>query len=58
MDDPRYRHAVATRILTTPERAAARLVTGPLGHLYGGVADWATLLARYAWARAHGRRLT
>jgi hypothetical protein len=49
---------MATRILSAPERAAARLVTGPLGHLYGGVADWATLLTRYAWARAHGRRLT
>ena len=33
-------------------RLAAWIVTGPLGHLYGGVADWATLLARYAWARA------
>jgi hypothetical protein len=49
---------MATRILTTRERAAARLVTGPLGHLYGGVVDWTTLLARYAWARVHGRRLT
>jgi hypothetical protein len=36
-------------------RLAAWIVTGPLGHLYGGVADWATLLARYAWARARGR---
>jgi hypothetical protein len=49
---------MATRILTKPERTAARLVTGPLGHLYGGVVDWTTLLARYAWARARGRRLT
>jgi hypothetical protein len=36
-------------------RLAAWIVTGPLGHLYGGVADWTTLLARYAWARARGR---
>jgi len=36
-------------------RLAAWIVTGPLGHLYGGVADWATLLARCAWARARGR---
>jgi hypothetical protein len=33
-------------------RVAAWLYTGPLGHLYGGVADWTELLARYAWARA------
>jgi hypothetical protein len=37
------------------QRAAAWLYTGPLGHLYGGIADWSELLARYAWARAHGR---
>jgi hypothetical protein len=36
-------------------RLAAWLVTGPLGHLYGGVADWASLLARYVSARARGR---
>jgi hypothetical protein len=36
-------------------RIAAWLYTGPLGHLYGGVADWTELLARYAWARANGR---
>jgi hypothetical protein len=36
-------------------RFAAWIVTGPLGHLYGGVADWTALLARYAWARARGR---
>jgi len=27
------------------------LYTGPLGHLAAGVADWATLLARYARGR-------
>jgi hypothetical protein len=36
-------------------RLAAWIVTGPLGHLYGGALDWATLLARYALERARGR---
>lgn len=36
-------------------RAQAWIVTGPLGHLAGGLADWAELLARWALARAHGR---
>jgi hypothetical protein len=35
--------------------AAAWIVTGPVGHLYGGVADLTALLARYALARARGR---
>ena len=37
------------------ERLATWLVTGPLGHLAGGVLDWAELLGRYWWARARGR---
>jgi hypothetical protein len=32
-------------------RLAAWLVTGPLGHLWAGLADWAELLARWAWSR-------
>lgn len=36
-------------------RAAAWIVTGPLGHAYGGVLDWASLAARYGWARARGK---
>jgi hypothetical protein len=32
-------------------RLAAWLVTGPLGHLLAGVADWLALLARWAWSR-------
>jgi hypothetical protein len=36
-------------------RLAAWIVTGPVGHLYGGVADLTALLARYALARARGR---
>jgi hypothetical protein len=36
-------------------RLAAWIVTGPVGHLYGGVADLTALLARSLWARARGR---
>jgi hypothetical protein len=32
-------------------RFAAWLVTGPLGHLWAGVADWVELLARWLWKR-------
>jgi hypothetical protein len=35
-----------------PERLQAWLWTGPLGHLYGGVADLMLLLGRIAAARA------
>lgn len=44
--------------LTLPERLAARLLTGGAGHLVAGVADWVTLVCRYAWARARGRPLS
>ncbi len=44
--------------LTLPERLAARLLTGGVGHLVAGVVDWVTLVRRYAWARARGRSLT
>jgi hypothetical protein len=33
---------------------AAWIVTGPLGHLYAGIADWVAVLAHYARARARG----
>ena len=36
-------------------RLLAWIYTGPVGHLYGGLADWAELMARYLWARARGR---
>ncbi|HEV7750351.1 MAG TPA: hypothetical protein VGO71_02360 [Baekduia sp.] len=36
-------------------RALAWLYTGPVGHLYGGLADWATLLGRLALARVRSR---
>ena len=35
-----------------PQRVAAWLVTGPLGHLAAGVVDWVALL----WAVAQARR--
>jgi hypothetical protein len=36
-------------------RLLAWIYTGPVGHLYGGVADWTELMARYLWARARGK---
>jgi hypothetical protein len=33
------------------------LWTGPVGHLLGGALDLLGALARYAWARAHGKTL-
>ena len=38
-------------------RAAAWLVTGPLGHLWAGAADGVSLAVRYWWARARGREV-
>jgi len=35
------------------EVLAAWVLTGPLGHLYAGIADWAGVLMRYV--RARGR---
>ncbi|MCD6726906.1 MAG: hypothetical protein LT070_06665 [Solirubrobacteraceae bacterium] len=46
---------MASHPLTARARAAAWIVTGPLGHLYGGLADLAVLLWRVALARARGR---
>jgi hypothetical protein len=36
-------------------RAAAWLVTGPVGHLVAGVADWVELAARLGWGHVRGR---
>jgi hypothetical protein len=36
-------------------RVQAWLWTGPVGHTWGGFADWVSLLRRYWWARARGR---
>lgn len=44
--------------LTLPERLAARLLTGGVGHLVAGVVDWVVLVARFTWARARGRELS
>jgi hypothetical protein len=41
---------------TPVRRLAARLVTGPAAFLAAGVVDWLVLIARYAAARARGRR--
>jgi hypothetical protein len=38
-------------------RLSAWVVTGPLGHLYGGLLDWAEIAAKLALARARGKRL-
>jgi hypothetical protein len=47
-----YRHAIP-RSRSPLEVVLAWLVTGPLGHLVAGVADWAGVLVRYV--RARGR---
>jgi hypothetical protein len=39
------------------EVLAAWIVTGPVGHLYAGVADWACVLVRYARARGRPERM-
>ena len=39
-------------------RLLAWIYTGPVGHLYGGVADWGELMGRYLWARFRGRSLS
>jgi hypothetical protein len=46
---------VPARRLPLTTRLAAWVYTGPLGHLYGGLADWAVLLSRLALARARRR---
>ena len=33
------------------DRAAAWIVTGPLGHLWSVLADLTVLFARYGWSR-------
>jgi len=39
------------------EVLAAWIVTGPLGHLYAGLADWAAILLRLARARGRLERM-
>jgi len=40
-----------------PEVLCAWIVTGPVGHLYAGLADWAAILLRYARARGRPERM-
>jgi hypothetical protein len=48
--------AMARRLRRNPrERAVAWLYTGPLGHLYGAVADIATLWGKWALSRLRTR---
>lgn len=47
---------MARRRPTRPRQAAAWIVTGPVGHLYGGVADWLELAGRMLAARARAAR--
>jgi hypothetical protein len=47
-----YRHA-QDRSRPPAEVVAAWVLTGPVGHLYAGVADWLGVLVRYV--RARGR---
>jgi hypothetical protein len=47
-----YRHAIG-RQRSPREVVAAWVVTGPVGHLYAGVADWLGVLVKYV--RARGR---
>jgi hypothetical protein len=42
------------RRLSPSTRVLAWIYTGPLGHLYGGLADWAILLWRMARGRLQG----
>jgi hypothetical protein len=46
---------MAARRLPLSTRTLAWVYTGPLGHLYGGLADWATLLGRLAVTRVRTR---
>ncbi|CAN5115462.1 hypothetical protein BH20ACT16_BH20ACT16_05090 [soil metagenome] len=39
------------------EVVAAWVVTGPLGHLYAGLADWARVLVRYVRVRGRLERM-
>lgn len=46
---------MASRRPPRHRRAAAWVVTGPLGHLYGGAVDWLLLAAPLLAARARRR---
>jgi hypothetical protein len=40
--------------VTARDRAAAWIVTGPIGHLWSVLADLAVLFSRYGWRRLAG----
>ena len=46
---------MAARRLSPLTRASAWLYTGPVGHLYGGLVDWVSLVGRLLLARARER---
>jgi hypothetical protein len=46
---------MSARRLSLPTRLAAWAYTGPLGHLYGGIADWVELLAKLSLAHVRTR---
>jgi hypothetical protein len=52
--EPNLRRGLPERRRTS-ERALAWLYTGPLGHLYGLLADVAVLWVRYARSRLRAR---
>jgi phosphate/sulfate permease len=56
IDGTPYRHAMP-RHRSARETIVAWIVTGPVGHLVAGVADWLALLGRLVRARARGERL-
>jgi hypothetical protein len=41
--------------VTVRDRAAAWIVTGPIGHLWSVMADLAVLFWRYGWSRLSSR---
>lgn len=41
--------------LSRPTRVAAWVVTGPLGHLYGGIADWLEVAGKLTLAHVRAR---
>jgi hypothetical protein len=46
---------LAVRRPAATTQLAAWLVTGPVGHLAGGILDWLVLIGHYVRARARGR---
>jgi hypothetical protein len=49
------RVTIPCRFVRARDRAAAWIVTGPLGHLWSVIADVTVLFARYGWSRVAAR---